>query len=39
MRRQGTGRDIANMYVWLSSEDAGYVTGTTQSINGGAYIA
>ena len=26
-------------HVWLSSADAGYITGTTQNINGGAYIA
>lgn len=39
MGRQATARDIANVYVWLSSEDAAYVTGTTQSVNGGAYIA
>lgn len=39
MGRQATPGDVAAMYVWLSSEDASYVTGTTQSINGGAYIA
>ena len=37
--RQGTPEDIAALFVWLSSEDASYITGTTQNINGGAYIA
>lgn len=30
--------EIAALYVFLSSEDAAYITGTTQSINGGTYI-
>ncbi|WP_043496737.1 SDR family NAD(P)-dependent oxidoreductase [Georgenia sp. SUBG003] len=37
--RQATPDDIAALIVFLSSEDAGYITGTTQNINGGAYIA
>ena len=37
--RQGTPEDIAALFVWLSSEDASYITGTTQNINGGSYIA
>ena len=39
MKRQCKPEEIAALYVWLSSADAGYITGTTQSINGGAYIA
>lgn len=39
MKRQCKPEEIAALYVWLSSEDAGYITGTTQNINGGAYIA
>ncbi len=39
MKRQCKAQEIAALYVWLSSEDAGYITGTTQNINGGAYIA
>ncbi|GAA1393913.1 SDR family NAD(P)-dependent oxidoreductase [Luteococcus peritonei] len=31
--------EVAALCVFLSSEDAGYITGTTQSINGGTYIA
>ncbi|MGP9539115.1 SDR family NAD(P)-dependent oxidoreductase [Brachybacterium sp. AOP43-C2-M15] len=37
--RQATPEDIAALFVFLSSEDASYITGTTQNINGGAYIA
>lgn len=37
--RQASADDIAALFVFLSSEDASYITGTTQNINGGAYIA
>jgi len=37
--RQATPDDIAALFVFLSSRDAAYITGTTQNINGGAYIA
>lgn len=37
--RQATAREIAALYVWLSSEDAAYITGCTHNINGGQYIA
>jgi 2-hydroxycyclohexanecarboxyl-CoA dehydrogenase len=37
--RQGTPEDMAALIVFLSSEDASYITGTTQNINGGSYIA
>ena len=39
MKRQCKPEEIAALYVWLSSPDAAYITGTTQNINGGAYIA
>ncbi|WP_159792736.1 SDR family NAD(P)-dependent oxidoreductase [Puerhibacterium puerhi] len=39
MGRQGTPEDIAALTVFLSSEDSSYITGTTQNINGGSYIA
>ena len=39
MKRQCKPEEIAALYVWLSSVDAAYITGTTQNINGGAYIA
>lgn len=37
--RQASPEEIAALYVWLSSKDAGYITGTTQSINGGSYVS
>ncbi|APX33311.1 short-chain dehydrogenase [Brachybacterium sp. P6-10-X1] len=39
MGRQATAAEIGALVVWLSGEDAGYITGTTQAINGGAYIS
>lgn len=39
LKRQAKREEIAALYVWLSSEDAAYITGTTQSINGGSYIS
>lgn len=36
--RHGTGDDIAGAVAWLLSEDAGYVTGQTISVNGGVYL-
>lgn len=39
LKRQGTPQDMAALFVWLSSEDASYITGGTHNINGGAYIA
>jgi 2-hydroxycyclohexanecarboxyl-CoA dehydrogenase len=38
VQRQGTAREVASMIVYLCSEDAGYVTGTTVDINGGSHI-
>lgn len=39
LRRQARREEVAALYVWLCSEDAGYITGTTQNINGGSYIS
>lgn len=39
LKRQAKREEVAALYVWLCSEDAGYITGTTQSINGGSYIS
>jgi 2-hydroxycyclohexanecarboxyl-CoA dehydrogenase len=36
--RQGTTDDIAATIAFLSSEDAGYITGSTLDINGGSHI-
>lgn len=37
--RQAKREEVAALYVWLCSVDAAYITGTTQSINGGSYIS
>lgn len=39
MKRQGTPAEIGALAVWLSGTEAGYITGGTHNINGGAYIA
>ncbi len=39
MNRFGTGEDIANTIVYLSSDYASYITGETIHINGGMYMA
>ncbi|MCK9515058.1 MAG: SDR family NAD(P)-dependent oxidoreductase [Ottowia sp.] len=36
--RQASAAEIAALFVWLCSENAGYITGTTQHINGGSYF-
>lgn len=36
--RQATADEIAALFAWLCSDDAGYITGTTQHINGGSYF-
>jgi 2-hydroxycyclohexanecarboxyl-CoA dehydrogenase len=39
LKRQASPDEIAALFVWLSSADAAYITGTTQSINGGVHFA
>ncbi len=39
MKRQAKPSEVAALVVWLSSEDAAYITGCTHNINGGSYIA
>ena len=39
MRRPGRPEDIAAAVAYLASEDAGYVTGHTLSVNGGRYLS
>ncbi len=36
--RIGQPRDIANAYVWLASDDASFVNGTTLSVDGGLVV-
>lgn len=38
LKRQAKPEEIAALFVWLSCEDSAYITGTTQSINGGTYV-
>ena len=39
MRRLGTGEDVSNTVVFLSSDEASYITGETIHVNGGMYMA
>ncbi|MFA5939506.1 MAG: SDR family NAD(P)-dependent oxidoreductase [Sinimarinibacterium sp.] len=38
MKRAGSPDDIAGAVAWLASEEAGYVTGQTISVNGGRFL-
>ena len=38
MKRAGQPEDIAYAVAYLASEEAGYVTGQTLSVNGGRYL-
>ncbi|RYF47970.1 MAG: SDR family oxidoreductase, partial [Comamonadaceae bacterium] len=37
-KRAGQPQDIAHAVAYLASEEAGYVTGQTLSVNGGRYF-
>jgi 2-hydroxycyclohexanecarboxyl-CoA dehydrogenase len=39
VRRNGEPEDIAHAVAWLASEQSGYVTGQTISVNGGRYMS
>ena len=39
MNRLGTGEDVSNTVVFLSSELTSYITGETIHVNGGMYMA
>lgn len=39
LQRQAQPVEIADLFLWLSSQHSGYITGITHSINGGTYIA
>ena len=39
MARLGNGEDVANSVVFLSSDQASYITGETIHVNGGMYMA
>ncbi|MBN8999996.1 MAG: SDR family oxidoreductase, partial [Rhizobiales bacterium] len=35
MKRQGSAEEVANAVLWLLSDEASYVTGTTIAVTGG----
>jgi NAD(P)-dependent dehydrogenase (short-subunit alcohol dehydrogenase family) len=37
--RQASVDDVTALFAFLASEEAGYITATTQNLNGGSYIA
>ncbi len=39
MKRLGQAEDVAGSAVWLATEEAGWITGQTISVNGGFYTA
>jgi 3-oxoacyl-[acyl-carrier protein] reductase len=38
MQRLGTSEDIANAYLFLASEEAGFITGTVLTVDGGVVL-
>jgi acetoacetyl-CoA reductase len=39
VRRLGQPEEVARCVVFLVSDDAGYITGSTLTVNGGQYMA
>jgi acetoacetyl-CoA reductase len=39
MRRLGASEEVARCVVFLAADEAGYITGSTLTINGGQYLA
>ena len=39
LRRQGDAKDVADLVVYLASDDASFITGTNVDINGGTYFS
>jgi 2-hydroxycyclohexanecarboxyl-CoA dehydrogenase len=37
--RQASVDDVTALFAFLASEEAGYLTGTTQNVNGGSYFS
>ena len=37
--RQASVDDVTSLFAFLASEEAGYLTGTTQNVNGGSYFS
>ena len=38
MKRQGTAEEVANLVLFLLSEESGYITGAEVAIDGGATL-
>jgi 3-oxoacyl-[acyl-carrier protein] reductase len=38
LRKLGTSQDIANAYLFLASDEAGFITGSVISVDGGLTI-
>jgi 3-oxoacyl-[acyl-carrier protein] reductase len=38
LRRMGNPEDVANAFLFLASEEASYISGTTLSVDGGMVI-
>ena len=36
--RMGNTKDIANLFLFLASDEAGWITGECVAVNGGAYM-
>ncbi len=39
LRREGTAEDVANLVVYLASDDSAYITGANIDINGGSFFS
>ena len=39
VRRLGTSEEVARCVVFLAADDAGFITGSTLTVNGGQYLA
>ena len=39
MRRLGTSEEVARCVLFLAADDAGFITGSTLTANGGQYMA
>jgi 3-oxoacyl-[acyl-carrier protein] reductase len=38
LKRWGTAQDVANALLFLSSDEASYITGEAMDVNGGHYV-
>ena len=38
LKRWGTPKDVANVYTFLASDEASYITGTVLNVDGGVVV-